>query len=355
LIALSPLATALAASPAGARSPASPVAAAAVPAPAAPTRRPEPGHDGDLGVAEGERLLVIAPHPDDESIAAAGLMQRVVERGGSVVVVLVTAGDGYVPAVRRATRTASPAPDQFIAYGERRVGESRAAMRAIDPRRISVELLGFPDGGLDRLLRDHWRGGNPWRSRTTGASDPPYDRDALAPDVPYDGSHLRAELARVVARVRPTTVVLPNPQDLHPDHRAAAIFGLLAIADAHAGGGAATAPHLPRLLSYLVHWHGWPDRAAGAHGEADADLELPADLPGGTHTAVELALSDRELARKRAAMALYATQQAAMGDMLAAFLRASEPFLALGPGDVAAATRSVPPAQATSATHRASR
>jgi hypothetical protein len=43
-----------------------------------------------LRVGSGERLLVIAPHPDDEILGTAGLIQRVREHAGRVDVVLVT-------------------------------------------------------------------------------------------------------------------------------------------------------------------------------------------------------------------------------------------------------------------------
>src|SRR5688572_16478209 len=51
-----------------------------------------------LQVGPHERLLVIAPHPDDETLGAGGLAQRVLAQGGIVRTVVVTAGDGYVEA-----------------------------------------------------------------------------------------------------------------------------------------------------------------------------------------------------------------------------------------------------------------
>src|SRR6185295_13542272 len=48
-----------------------------------------------LTVPEGTRLLVVAPHPDDEVLGAGGLMQRVHETGGTVRVVYLTNGEGY--------------------------------------------------------------------------------------------------------------------------------------------------------------------------------------------------------------------------------------------------------------------
>lgn len=42
---------------------------------------------------EGQRLLVISPHADDETAGAGGLMRRVKEAGGEVYVMVLTVGD----------------------------------------------------------------------------------------------------------------------------------------------------------------------------------------------------------------------------------------------------------------------
>jgi LmbE family N-acetylglucosaminyl deacetylase len=40
-----------------------------------------------------DRTLIVAPHPDDDSIAAGGLIQRVRSSGGVVQILLVTDGE----------------------------------------------------------------------------------------------------------------------------------------------------------------------------------------------------------------------------------------------------------------------
>ena len=52
-----------------------------------------------LEVSGATRLLVLAPHPDDEALGAAGLIARVANGGGAVHVVLLTSGDGFPEAV----------------------------------------------------------------------------------------------------------------------------------------------------------------------------------------------------------------------------------------------------------------
>jgi len=294
-------------------------------------------------VGDHERLLVIAPHPDDETIGAAGLMQRVLAKGGTVEVILLTAGDGYVDAVRGETGLAEPKPADYIAYGERRLGESRAALREIepDPGRARLAILGFPDGGLDSLLSAHWPRSNPARSRTTGATDPPYDADALVPSLPYVGEGLRRQLATLIRQARPTIIALPDPRDVHPDHHATAMFALLAIEDLLRGvdpkaeSGGERPP--PRLLAYLVHWPAWPpgwDAPASSPGDARAALQLPADLPNRGGHPVELRLSDDEIDGKHRAMARHVSQSEQMPVYLSAFVRRSEPFTILAPAEL---------------------
>jgi len=83
-------------------------------------------------------------------------------------------------------------------------------------------VLGYPDGGLLELLGEHRT--TPYTSPTTGASAVPYS-DALHPGHPYTGESLERDFLEVLGRVRPNLILAPTPLDAHADHRAA---GLLA-------------------------------------------------------------------------------------------------------------------------------
>src|SRR5438552_16950163 len=48
----------------------------------------------------GRRLLVVAPHPDDEVLAAGGLMARILRQPGTVHVVVATDGEAGVNRTR---------------------------------------------------------------------------------------------------------------------------------------------------------------------------------------------------------------------------------------------------------------
>lgn len=306
--------------------------AVAVGAAVAVARTP-PDPPGPLVVGEGERLLVVAPHPDDETLGAGGLIQRVLAQHGTVHVVLLTAGDGNVGGVVMETGLRQPPAANYVAYGERRVDEARAALRTLAVPADNLDVLGFPDGSLMPLLSRHWRRSHPARSPTTGASDPPY-AFAVAPDIAYDGSDLRDELGRVLDDVRPTLIAAPDPLDRHPDHRAGGIFALLAIDEWI--GDRWRRPQRPRVITYLVHWPDWPPGWDAAPNSSDVErpLALPGTLPARPLDSVTLALSSQEVIAKGAALAAHASQQRAMGAFLAAFVRRSEPFTVFDPTEI---------------------
>jgi LmbE family N-acetylglucosaminyl deacetylase len=275
-------------------------------------------------VTVGERLLVLAPHPDDETLGAAGLAQRVLAQAGSVRTVIFTAGDGFREAVQQRTGRTQPEPGAYLNYGEQRIREAQTVMQVLGADRIRLSLLGFPDGGLLPLLFEHWNLERPNRSATTRRHTAPY-REAMERFLGYSGSNLRAEIVRVMREFHPTLVAFTDPLDEHPDHRAVGLFGLLATGDYMRGRTAAW----PRMLAYLVHWHRWPPDSGQPEIPpqlVDAPLELPSDLPLRAQTRTCLTLSDTEMARKQAGLAEYHTQLQIMGPFLEAFVRRTECF-----------------------------
>jgi LmbE family N-acetylglucosaminyl deacetylase len=93
----------------------------------------------ELDVDGYPRAVFVAPHPDDEVLAAAGLMQRMAEAGASVSVISVTDGEASHPS----SPTVTPG-----ALAERRAGERDQALRSLGLGGVAVHRLGLPDGGV---------------------------------------------------------------------------------------------------------------------------------------------------------------------------------------------------------------
>lgn len=122
------------------------------------------------------RLVVIAPHPDDETLGCGSLIARAVRRGVGVAVIALTDGDASHPGSRRWP----PA-----ALGRVRAAELRRALARLGAGGVAVRRLGWRDG--------HVEGDG-------------------------DVRRLRAQLVAMRAGV----VLVTSDADHHPDHRAAA-------------------------------------------------------------------------------------------------------------------------------------
>lgn len=124
-------------------------------------------------------LLVVAPHPDDESIAAHGLVTRLARRGVRIAILVVSDGAASHPG-------SAAWPRRRLVRERQR--ETRQVMRRVGIDAGAVTFLGLPDGRL--------------------------------------GDHVAAVRRAMVRAVRrlptPLLALAPLDDDAHPDHRVVA-------------------------------------------------------------------------------------------------------------------------------------
>jgi LmbE family N-acetylglucosaminyl deacetylase len=125
------------------------------------------------------RVLVVAPHPDDETLGCGGLIARLVAAGSIVHTVFVTDGGASHPHSR-----AWPRP-RLTALREREATEALAALGAGESPRTFLRL--------------------------SDAAMPPIGTTAF--------SEARDVLVGILGDLRPDLVVLPWRRDPHCDHR----------------------------------------------------------------------------------------------------------------------------------------
>lgn len=130
----------------------------------------------------GSRVLVLAPHMDDETLGCGGSLHRHVLAGEVVTVAYMTDGRKGDPALNA----------RVLPLQEReRLEDALAAARREEARK-SAAILGVTDlrflGNRDQELR-------------------------VTPDT-------RRQVCELLAELRPDLVYLPFPTDHHPDHRA---------------------------------------------------------------------------------------------------------------------------------------
>ncbi|MBZ9712038.1 PIG-L deacetylase family protein [Deinococcus multiflagellatus] len=260
------------------------------------------------GFASGRRVLLVSPHPDDESLCCAGQLQEAQRAGAQVYVVWLTSGDGFELDAAALGRTARPHGGATERLGARRMAEARAAARVLGVPAAHLTFLGYPDGALLRLYRAPQA--QVVRSPHTGATRVPY-AGTLHPGAAYTGANLRRDLAEVFDRVRPDVVLLPSSKDAHRDHRATSLL----VQDLLQARG-----QTARARYWVVHGGlEWP-LPKGLHPQ------VPLLLPPRGHslTWTRADLSRDETARKAQAIAAHRSQMAVMPRFLQAFVRTNE-------------------------------
>ena len=152
-------------------------------------------------------ILVLAPHPDDETLGCGGTIAALIERRADVYVTFATDGsgssrDGITP----------------VELARIRMSEARAACRTLGIADAACTFLGFRDGHL---------------STNTAA--------------------VAAAIERQVRSLDAGTVLVCSRYDSHPDHRAL-----------HAAAQVAAVRHDARLIEYPI-WF-WSYRALAGSG-----------------------------------------------------------------------------------------
>jgi LmbE family N-acetylglucosaminyl deacetylase len=85
---------------------------------------------------EERELIVVAPHPDDETLGAGGLIHYFGQRQLRVTVICVTDGEAACPEVEDLARL--------------RQCELRNSLRTLTPQPVQIIQLGIPDGRVEQ-------------------------------------------------------------------------------------------------------------------------------------------------------------------------------------------------------------
>lgn len=268
-------------------------------------------------ISKETRLMVFSPHPDDESLGAAGLIQRVLKTGGSVKVVFMTNGDGFPEAVEMGDHISNPTARDYREYGEDRMWESLKALTTLGMKGTDVIFLGFPDGGLTALRSKPGEKQKAYTSPTT-RENRPSALEVVVPQIGYTGEGLQLEIERVLSDFRPNMLATTAPEDTHPDHASTHFFVKQAWKHLHKKH-----PEFkPTWLIYLIHYGQWPmAQGLGTWSK----LDPPEDYPH-KEKWIPLALTSDEAAGKRKALLEYQTQMIVMGRYLLSFARSNELF-----------------------------
>jgi LmbE family N-acetylglucosaminyl deacetylase len=234
-------------------------------------------------------ILVFAPHPDDEVIGCAGVLQQAVAARRSVRVVFTTNGDGYPRAasVLFGKAEAALTADDFERLGETRKSEAIAAARVLGLDASNLVFMGYPDGSMEEV------------------------------PAPYDRAAAQADFTWALRDSRPSRVYVTNCADEHPDHRVTCELVRHAAAETGYAGD---------LITFIVHSGEplWPTPGRLFETLAGDGTTYPAGVPWPPPIRIALTAGERET--KLRALKCHASQWAIDHLYLGRFVKSEEIF-----------------------------
>ncbi|MFZ0915924.1 MAG: PIG-L family deacetylase [Candidatus Udaeobacter sp.] len=153
----------------------------------------------------GSRLMLIAPHPDDEALACSVILQRAVGAGAAIHVLYATDGDNNPWPQRVLERKWRLDAADRQRWGKLRRAEALAALNTLGVRPADTRFLGLPDQQLTDLLVTHCQ--SSFEKLATSVND-------------WSLTHL----------------LVPSIHDTHPDHSALAVILRLVLGKLYPDG-----------------------------------------------------------------------------------------------------------------------
>lgn len=266
-----------------------------------------------------DRVVVFAPHPDDETLGAGGYLQKAAAVGARVHVVLMTNGEYGRSMLDQLPELPAERASGYLDYGMIRQQETLMALGVLGVPQSSVTFLCYPNHLLAAMQRPaNWLPENPVfnkRLNTTRITC----QDALSPGAPYSGQSVLHDVETVLLREKPTVVITLNPNDIHPDHWATWAYTRNALLELAAQGYAFA--RTCRIYTYLIHrGNYWPEPKLYLPSLA----LLPPDSLAHAYVWRSLPLRRKEQRMKSAAISLYQTQDGATSSFMRSFARIND-------------------------------
>lgn len=263
-----------------------------------------------------DRVLILSPHPDDETIACSGVIQHAQKAGSEIQIVYMTNGDhnefAFVVYEKRLTFRKG----EFIHMGQVRQNESACSLKFFGLEKDSLIFLGYPDFGLFSIFSKHWRVDKPYMSLMTRISAVPY-RNNFSYGSSYVAENVLRDLKKIILTYRPTKIFVSHPADTNGDHRATYLFLQITLLDLK------DAIPEPEVYPYLVHCVGWP---MPRYFHPELALEPPWQFAGSGIKWLKSDLTSNEVYLKHKAILCHATQTRISAFYLLSFARKNELF-----------------------------
>lgn len=284
-----------------------------------------PGYAQMPELGDNDRILVIAPHPDDESLAAGGLIKKARDRNATVKVVMMTDGSSAATPQEFSQYLENNDKNSSTGIGELRREEALQAMSKLGVNESSIIFLGYPDTGLKTLFEDNWDSDKPYQSNTAFNmfDHSPYNF-TYRPNVTYSGANVAGDLKEIITDFKPTIIIAPDGLDEHHDHWATNAFLMYSAAETNYKG---------KIYTYLVHKGGvkWP---SPPNYQPSLNLTPPKELQNFYGYWIETPITADEEKAKEDAINSYKLPLSLTKGYLKSFIRINELFTTAQPVNV---------------------
>ena len=276
-----------------------------------------PGYAQMPEIHSNDRILVFAPHPDDESLAAGGLIKKARDMNATVTVVVMTDGSSAATPEELSQYLEKNNKNNSTGIAELRHEEATNAMNELGVNESNLIFLGYPDTGLKALFEDYWDPDKPYQSNT------PFNKFDHSPynftyqqNASYTGSNVAENLEQIINNFKPTIIIAPDGLDEHRDHWATNAFVMYSAGATNFKG---------KIYTYLVHKGGtkWP---TPPNYQPFLNLTPPKELQNQNISWIEAPLTSDEEKAKEEAINSYGLPLSLTKGYLKSFIRINELF-----------------------------
>jgi LmbE family N-acetylglucosaminyl deacetylase len=190
--------------------------------------------------AQNKRIVILAPHPDDEALCCAGIIYNALQQGNSVTIVVATNGD-Y---------------GQGVPAGLAREGETVAGMAVLGLSEQHIIFMGYGDQALQSLYQSTSPttvitspAGQTQTYATRGLGGVSYHQYLTGAPGPYNRQTILGDMEAMLQNLQPTDIYTTGLWDDHPDHESTFNFVVEALLDLRRQG----VPLSTKIHETLVH------------------------------------------------------------------------------------------------------
>ncbi|MDD4899111.1 MAG: PIG-L family deacetylase [Candidatus Omnitrophica bacterium] len=278
---------------------------------------PEKNEFGYLEPFSGyDRVLVLAPHPDDEAIGCAGVIQEALAKNANIHVVYLTNGDHNEFAFIVYEKRIVFRTGEFIHLGGVRRKEAVKAMDLLGLDESELAFLGYPDNGTFTMFKDYWQEVIPYQSLLTRINKVPY-KENFSYGLSYKPGNILADLEKLLLKYRPNKIFVSHPADANLDHETFYLFLQVALSNIEKD-----LPR-PKVYPYLIHVVGWP---LPRNYHPELPLFPPEKFLDTPISWVLFGLKEAEVEKKHQAILCYKSQTESSAFYLLSFARKNELF-----------------------------